>query len=750
MRRYAWGVALMAYLVVAIGALCLLGRTGDGLDSFVPSALGSNPTPRPTKIPTKTPTRTPTRTHTPIPTDTPAPPTATPPPRHVAGDAPEIAFYNDTYGYGVESGGNIYEVPGDIGSFWTVVSDLDWHYPAGSNERCCRGGDPSETSITDPELPFTIYVPGEYTISGLRADDNFTFDCIHSGGTAEGGNDGSTAGSVTLKVFWLELTDLVSSVQGAATTVRPNLDPGEVPGGFYTWSCGGGCTISPYGSSGETTTLQGAYPAITLHANSVSNSASLSVSYTTGLDSTSHTVTVSDSDAFVILAPTPEPSQTPAPTIVPTEEPTPLPTNEPTEEPTEAPTPEPTQAPTATATPYEPPNPTPPIPGSITLSELSFIASETTATVSATLSNVPSGGVFSWQLYEWTGCEESTVNRFLLPDGTESDHFTGDSASATIIAHGTSSGLDTDRVRVYYTVPDPNDPNSYLSFSDKEGYTTFDLRIEKPSYSYHIEDAPDYNKAEVDLLGDFRPDGVEGTIDWKLKLEYATSTGHGSGAKSKSATTNSGQESTQTFTSAGGKVTCNVIGTAYGQTTEEKTFTLMIAGVSIPDPTIRERLLELYSGATSDLLCGICYAESTFMQFSNIVLYESYDKWPQESPDPCLGEYIGLMQCDVTFERAWDWKVNTQIGADIFNGKMNATLSYENRIKSEYPGLRDLSGVEREDNALALYGGFNPDVHQLYYCNENKDSPEWLMYDPGSRRTTYITKIRTNTQYGEE
>jgi hypothetical protein len=97
---------------------------------------------------------------------------------------------------------------------------------------------------------------------------------------------------------------------------------------------------------------------------------------------------------------------------------------------------------------------------------------------------VPSGGVFSWDLYEWTGCESTTGNRFMLPDGTESDHFTGDSASATIIAHGTSSEFDSDRVRVGYTVlnpdiedPDPNDPNCYLHLSDKEGYTTFKVYV---------------------------------------------------------------------------------------------------------------------------------------------------------------------------------------------------------------------------------------------------------------------------------
>jgi hypothetical protein len=354
----------------------------------------------------------------------------------------------------------------------------------------------------------------------------------------------------------------------------------------------------------------------------------------------------------------------------------------------------------------------------------------------------------------------------MLPDGTESDHFTGDSASATIIAHGTSSGLDSDRVRVGYTVlnpdiedPDLSDPNCYLHLSDKEGYTTFDVFAIRPEASCNIKSAPEYNQADVVLLGDFRPEGVVGTIDWKLKLKYATSTGHGSGSKSKSATTNSGQESTLTYTSEGGLITGTIIGTANGIVTTEKTDCFFIFGTSIPNDDISERLNELYSGTTYGLLTGICWNESTYTQFNpDGLLYNIEGRWPLESGFDCTGEYIGLMQCGVTFSRAWDWKINTQAGADIWSSFLTGAYSYEARIIQEVNtqysvNLRHLLGEEIEDEALTQYGGYTK--HHYFQFNGDVNNPDWDKYDPiidknndgepdYPKRSEYISGIRSN------
>lgn len=102
-------------------------------------------------------------------------------------------------------------------------------------------------------------------------------------------------------------------------------------------------------------------------------------------------------------------------------------------------------------------------------------------------------------------------------------------------------------------------------------------------------------------------------------------------------------------------------------------------------------------------------------------------KWPLESPTNPSGQYIGLLQVATTDPDAWDWTSNTQDGVNLFSGssgnKVQTVVTDEGYIIHGYTNskskislpahingdgsyLRALTGLERENNALILYGGW--------------------------------------------
>ena len=167
--------------------------------------------------------------------------------------------------------------------------------------------------------------------------------------------------------------------------------------------------------------------------------------------------------------------------------------------------------------------------------------------------------------------------------------------------------------------------------------------------------------------------------------------------------------------------------------------TAYIDGVAIPDATITDRLVTLYSsGATPHLLTGIAFQESSYRQFEQKTLYGISGRWPIESPSPALGQYVGMMQVPNGMSNAFDWLTNTSQGANIFQGKLTDASNYVAGLRSQYPQLPALSGVELENEALSRYGGF---LDRYYTVNASGNG--WVT-TTREALLDYVSTIRGN------
>jgi hypothetical protein len=227
-------------------------------------------------------------------------------------------------------------------------------------------------------------------------------------------------------------------------------------------------------------------------------------------------------------------------------------------------------------------------------------------------------------------------------------------------------------------------------------------------------------------------------IGWALQLSYATSGGKGSSNQTYSFTSSPGTAQQQTFTSVGGQLSITA-----SQGNNSTTITNTISGVAIPNATISSRLLSLYSGATPGLLEQICMLESGYSQFRARTLYGVNARWPTESYDG--GSHIGLLQVPVSMTNAFDWLQNTQAGADIFNGMLGYATTYENKLRAQYTGLRALTGVEHENDALAMYNT-GVGVSKLYYAvDASTTPPQWVVNTANQAGVNYANKVRAQT-----
>jgi hypothetical protein len=188
----------------------------------------------------------------------------------------------------------------------------------------------------------------------------------------------------------------------------------------------------------------------------------------------------------------------------------------------------------------------------------------------------------------------------------------------------------------------------------------------------------------------------------------------------------------------GGQVNLSATATLAGQSFTANR-TAYIDGVTIPDATITNRLVALYtSGATPHLLTGIAFKESSYRQFEQNTLYGISGRWPIESPDPYLGLFVGMMQVPNGMVNAFDWLTNTQQGANIFQTKLTDASTYVANLRSQYPQLPALSGIELENEALSRYGGFS-----TRYYTVNASGNGWVE----TSRTDllqYVSIIRNN------
>jgi hypothetical protein len=262
----------------------------------------------------------------------------------------------------------------------------------------------------------------------------------------------------------------------------------------------------------------------------------------------------------------------------------------------------------------------------------------------------------------------------------------------------------------------------------------------------------DYNETTVSLNANLIPSGsyaglTTPTIAWNLTLEYKTSGGGFSTSAQRSAQSAAGQTKIETYNSQGGRAVCKASTSFQGCSLSNAT-TITVTGVSIPDDTITSRLVNLYDGPTTELLCAICWNESTYMQFSNpMTLYGRSDRWPREclanpESDTKAGDYIGLMQVPVSMSTAWNWRENTSLGAEVYLGKLNMADNYQTIQQTLHEGLRCFTGIERENYALSKYAGY---TNPLYIYNGDDSDPDWIA-SSNTGGWTYVNQIRQIVQ----
>jgi hypothetical protein len=254
------------------------------------------------------------------------------------------------------------------------------------------------------------------------------------------------------------------------------------------------------------------------------------------------------------------------------------------------------------------------------------------------------------------------------------------------------------------------------------------------------------------------PVGAASAVDWGINVQYRTS-----GGKCTSCDVTQTFQSApdvdypETYSSMGGQVIGNASAVIQGETVTAEPVIYTITGVSIPPNDITDRLVSLYKGTTKRLMTGLAMKESTYMQFSQRTLYGVTDLWPRESYDG--GSHIGLMQVEPTMQRAWDWLENTRYGVNFFwNDKMSIAKYWEGKIKNEAKTnykcqLRNLTGVERENMALILYGPeASPAITGQYYyyqatTSKGKTTCEWVKNTQGNLGgVAYADDVRAKMQ----
>lgn len=253
-------------------------------------------------------------------------------------------------------------------------------------------------------------------------------------------------------------------------------------------------------------------------------------------------------------------------------------------------------------------------------------------------------------------------------------------------------------------------------------------------------------------------------INWTVNIHYQSSGGYPNPATDPSPLTFQGTTYNYSgYQAMGGQVTAMAQITAVDGSTVGDCVKSYVEGpeTGIPNSTITARLDQLYPAspsytkylndgtATPNLFTGVAMHESSYRQFaappSDPDLFDLdanfsiAAKWPLESPTNPSGQYIGLVQVPTTDPNAWDWTANTQSGVNIFSGgssdKVQGAVTYEGDIINGYKSktttlpahingdgsyLRNLTGLERENNALVLYSGngcssLSCTVNSLYY-----------------------------------
>jgi hypothetical protein len=266
------------------------------------------------------------------------------------------------------------------------------------------------------------------------------------------------------------------------------------------------------------------------------------------------------------------------------------------------------------------------------------------------------------------------IRRFTAPPGTHSFTIGGTSDSA---------GFAIDNLS--YTIGPP----SALTIESPDAGNVFALSLNTHTRT-------------PDIAFNAGGSGAKGQVSWTVTLEYDTDTARGLPDLVTTFNTNGTATKKGYYHSQGGR---GKVEAQAGSNEACPVEYFYVVGDAIPANEITTRLVGLYAhGATPHLLTGIADKESTYRQFGSRAKYGQSGLWPVESYDG--GSHIGLMQMPTTVDRAWDWLLNSQDAARLFDEKLRIAASLERRIIQGHRGLRRLSDVEQENMALTLYGPY--------------------------------------------
>ncbi len=126
---------------------------------------------------------------------------------------------------------------------------------------------------------------------------------------------------------------------------------------------------------------------------------------------------------------------------------------------------------------------------------------------------------------------------------------------------------------------------------------------------------------------------------------------------------------------------------------------------------------------------GIAHVESFGgYQFWTKEKFNRLDLWPLESASD-NGSHVGIMMVAVRdrdqileIERAWSWLFNTETGVGVVEGNVQQSKNWVRARRDDHPGLRNLTSVEHEKNALCIFrgGGY------YYIWNGDAENPDWI------------------------
>jgi hypothetical protein len=274
------------------------------------------------------------------------------------------------------------------------------------------------------------------------------------------------------------------------------------------------------------------------------------------------------------------------------------------------------------------------------------------------------------------------------------------------------------------------------------GQATCSLTIGSPANGQVFSLSSGYNSATLPLGASSNCAGTSAT--WVLQFSYVTTGGTTFQSQDVSTTSTLGQTTNwQSPVGLGGLGNPTATASVAGATAPVASVVLAyIDGTTIPTSTIIAQLRSLYAGgATPDLLADIAMQESSYSQFVSRTLYGTAGLWPNESPNPALGQYVGLMQVPNAMGVAFDWVQNTQAGASVFQQWLSYAQGVVSAQQASCPGLVAPTGQQLENDALTYYGGFGAP----YYV-PNSGCTGWIQNPNNSGGINYANQVRGQNQ----